>query len=490
MSGGMVVRQGAAPQLKKFFRAQTKLTTRSWRSMCGPGLIATWTHPGELPETSNTDANLVRFPQRWTNTTGRNLRYVRARAVCGDHIAKDHPHDGCPIGQPGVLLQIYLWKNSNSTFEFGTANGVGRLFSPGFRSTGTLDRLQIPGHPPYFHRAEFGAEIFDGDATRVDNMSDYVGNDGPIIWPDQMLSIGLWGVGRPTYPGKDLVVELYMEPTELVISISTPPPTEIANDNFADAIMLTGASAGDLGSNVGYTKESGEPNHAGDAGGASAWWKWTAPEDSDAVTIDLTGSSFATLLGVYTGTAVGSLTEVASDAGSNPDGTSIVSFAATSGTTYYIAVDGASGDTGTILLQLSELLPPGNDNFADAFTLSGTSDSATGTNAGATKETGEPDHAGGPGGASIWWKWTAPATGDATVDLLGSTVPANGNDTLLGVYTGSAVDSLTEVASNEFGNGDGTSIVTFSATSGTIYYIAVDTWDGEPGDIVLNLTMA
>ena len=35
------------------------------------------------------------------------------------------------------------------------------------------------------------------------------------------------------------------------------------------------------------------------------------------------------------------------------------------------------------------------------------------SNCRAHKEPGEPDHAGNPGGRSVWWQWTAPASGGA-----------------------------------------------------------------------------
>jgi hypothetical protein len=46
---------------------------------------------------------------------------------------------------------------------------------------------------------------------------------------------------------------------------------------------------------------------AGDAGGKSVWWRWTAPA-SGPVQVSLSGSAFSTLLAVYTGPTVGSLT--------------------------------------------------------------------------------------------------------------------------------------------------------------------------------------
>src|SRR5262245_40950878 len=63
---------------------------------------------------------------------------------------------------------------------------------------------------------------------------------------------------------------------------------------------------------------------------------------------------------------------------------------------------------------------PANDNFANAIQLVGTNLTAHGSNVNATKERGEPNHAGQPGGKSVWWFWKAPETGYATVSTLGS----------------------------------------------------------------------
>jgi hypothetical protein len=52
------------------------------------------------------------------------------------------------------------------------------------------------------------------------------------------------------------------------------------------------------------------------------------------------------------------------------------------------------------------LSAPGNDNFANAQLLSGSSGSVTGATSGATKETQEPSHArnrgGRPSGTNMW----------------------------------------------------------------------------------------
>ena len=94
----------------------------------------------------------------------------------------------------------------------------------------------------------------------------------------------------------------------------------------------------------------------------------------------------------------------------------------------------------------------------------------TGSTVGATKETGEKNHAGNAGGKSVWFNWTAPAAGSVTIDTIGSNF-----NTLLAAYTGSSVSSVSTVASNnDIGGGVTTSRVTFNVTAGTAYRIAVD----------------
>src|ERR1043165_3640745 len=128
-----------------------------------------------------------------------------------------------------------------------------------------------------------------------------------------------------------------------------------ANNNFANAIPLSGLSVATTGSNLGANKEVGEPNHGFSSGGASVWWTWTAPE-SGLTTIDTFGSSFDTLLGVYTGTAVNQLTTMAGNddyfSGQTFSSQSLVQFGAVAGTIYRIAVDGYSGSRGSIVLHI------------------------------------------------------------------------------------------------------------------------------------------
>ena len=133
-------------------------------------------------------------------------------------------------------------------------------------------------------------------------------------------------------------------------------------------------------------------------------------------------------------------------------------------------------------LNLLDAARPANDPFAGAVLLSGPSGSASGSSLLATPEAGEPQHAGNPGGHSVWWRWTAPAAGQVSLDTHGSDF-----DTLLGVYVGSAVGALQPVAANDNDSGlaDGSSGLLFQAQAGTEYRIAADGANGEAGSLAL-----
>jgi hypothetical protein len=144
-------------------------------------------------------------------------------------------------------------------------------------------------------------------------------------------------------------------------------------------------------------------------------------------------------------------------------------------------------NTTRILVNLRDIKPPHNDDFANRITLSGATVTTTGHNNGATLESGEAnttdDHS---GGASVWWSWTAPTSGRATISTLGSSF-----DTVLGVYTGNDINSLTKIARNDDDTSADTrtSKVSFAAIKGTTYQISVDGYNAASGRIKLSISM-
>jgi hypothetical protein len=114
---------------------------------------------------------------------------------------------------------------------------------------------------------------------------------------------------------------------------------------------------------------------------------------------------------------------------------------------------------------------PSNDNFGSAQVLEGYMGSVSGNNAGATRESGEPNHGSdNPGGRSLWYRWVAPATGMATLSLADTQF-----DTVLAVYTGTSLAELNLIAANDdISDTNKASAATLPVASGTAYYIAID----------------
>ena len=93
-----------------------------------------------------------------------------------------------------------------------------------------------------------------------------------------------------------------------------------------------------------------------------------------------------------------------------------------------------------------------NDDFINAQVIPGTGGKVTGNNSSMTAEPGEPSHALDPTysasdylpACSAWYAWTPSTSGLYFVSTAGSAF-----DTRVAVYTGAAVDALSEVVSND-----------------------------------------
>lgn len=130
--------------------------------------------------------------------------------------------------------------------------------------------------------------------------------------------------------------------------------------------------------------------------------------------------------------------------------------------------------------------PPPNDDFANAAPLrdGGRNDYETGELEEATREAGEPAHAGWANGASVWFRWTAMYTGTARIHAChGNVHPA------VAAYTGSSVGALTLVSSpTDVGGAEFSRCTlgdrggaTLEAVAGQTYAIAVALASGERG---------
>lgn len=145
------------------------------------------------------------------------------------------------------------------------------------------------------------------------------------------------------------------------------------------------------------------------------------------------------------------------------------------------ATDLAGNASRTNILVTYRRPEPPNDHFVNATLLQGNEGTATVSNALATRENGEPRHAGNDGGKSVWWKWWAPSDGVLLLSTEGSDF-----DTLLGLYTGERVDILKTIASNDDAyDGAKFSKVRQTVRSNVVYSIAVDGFNAATGVVQL-----
>jgi hypothetical protein len=349
--------------------------------------------------------------------------------------------------------------------------------------------------------------------------------------------------------------------------IATAQPT---NDNFANRTPILFDNGSISGTLSNATSEAGEPLIPDVSSGQTAWWTWTAPTNG-ILTITSSGTNFNPFVTVYTGNALSELSLVASnnylpcyvylyngdlsECGCHWRMRDEESFHVFSGQQYQICADSpivtdssivlistpvitTNGD-GTLQTAYQESLgpaettniPPGdgvnlalalmpappNDAFDKPIKLAGVRTHIKTSNKGATKEPGEPDHDGNPGGSSVWFAWVAPASGRVTLStneippyVPPTEITINGSGTwvspfycgeltdvdpppqfypLLAAYTGTAVNALVSANCLPMGLEAYPDAVEFDAVKGETYHIAFDGNMGTTGDITLYLAL-
>ncbi|MBS0660779.1 MAG: hypothetical protein JSR82_21380 [Verrucomicrobia bacterium] len=266
-------------------------------------------------------------------------------------------------------------------------------------------------------------------------------------------------------------------------TVRPPDLTRPVNDDFANALLLTGLAASASGSNRDATLETNEVSTL--QATRTVWWKWTAPV-SGSFYVDTFGSDSATVLSVYTGSAVDTLAfqdgRTFSDLGNRAG----LPFLAVAGTTYYFQVGVRAGVTpGQIQLHLAPATIPANDDFASAIDLGSQSPvTVTGNILNGSAEEAEASlpliSTNTPSG-NVWYRWTAPFDGKFLIDVRGSGFAAD-----LGVYTGSSLATLVP-QHQVVGQADGGLYCVLEATANTTYAITVDQGAGSAPNYTLNI---
>lgn len=235
----------------------------------------------------------------------------------------------------------YTW---NTLAINGIGNGVGlsALYANGsLTATPILSQpIGTSGSASYdvSFPAGAGADSIDIDVSLGNSFTDH----------------GASGSFNGTMTITPLIPPTYVTPTCTVMSVKPSPfnyALRPANDDFANAIVLSGANGSLTFDNTYASLEPNEPllanNFECDCDG---WYKWTAPS-TGTVTFDPAGSTLVDdpVIVVYTGTALTNLVKIVEKNQTSPP----FSWIATGGTTYYWRIGGFFDDKGTTHLAWS-----------------------------------------------------------------------------------------------------------------------------------------
>ena len=215
------------------------------------------------------------------------------------------------------------------------------------------------------------------------------------------------------------------------------------------------------------------------------WYCYTATCTGD-VTVSLAGSSYDTMLAVYSGCecypVLQDLIGCNDDSGNTYQ--SEITFAAVAGNQYLIEIGGYANEAGEGLLNINcegvQPPPSSKDDCENAQPVGDVTDLEFDTT-GATFD--------GPGlcmnSPNIWYCYTATCTGDATVSLAGSSY-----DTMLAVYDGCECDPIPDdlIECNDDAGNTYQSEITFAVIAGNEYLIEIGGYASETGEGLLNIS--
>lgn len=219
----------------------------------------------------------------------------------------------------------------------------------------------------------------------------------------------------------------------LVVGTQTAALAAPTNDDISTAIGVESLPFTTTIDTSAATSDETDPTGCYNNG--SVWFSFTPTRDMR-IQADTMGSDYDTVLSVWTGDQ-GSLAQVACNDNYYSQH-SRVALTVTAGTTYrfmagYCCGNGRDGG-GSLRFSVAEVVPPANDNFADAIPVGGLPYANTRDYQAATRETDEPSSCFTPT-ATAWYTYTPTTTGSVTA----RTDPGYAG---IAVYTGSSLAGL------------------------------------------------
>jgi PKD repeat protein len=255
-------------------------------------------------------------------------------------------------------------------------------------------------------------------------------------------------------------------------ALAMPPP----NDSFAAAQDVSAFPFSDSVENGEATTEFGEPQACFFM--PQTVWYVIRPTTDVLLRASMSRSNFSlTNFNIYRGASLGNLSFVNCAAFGNT-----LTFNAQGGSTYYIQAGSIFGAAGALRLDIEQILPPPNDDFAAATAIPSLPFSNRADTTAATSEPNEPTPSCGFGNltGSVWYSFTP----DTSISVSArATSPFI--STAVAVYTGSSLGGLTELKCRNFSG-----LMTFRAEAGTTYYLQAGGLFGSRGPIDFRLSVA
>ncbi|MDB6030054.1 MAG: hypothetical protein JWM16_392, partial [Verrucomicrobiales bacterium] len=304
-----------------------------------------------------------------------------------------------------------------------------------------------------------------------------------------------------------------------VSAVSDPVNIRVGNDDYARRLLLTGTNILVQGNNIWASLEPGEsaiggwPQSYNPFGvGKTLWFTWSAPGNGLMV-VDVFENQHRPVVSILAGDDLSNLTRLSHNGfarcnscdGCVNDTRSQTSLTVTNGQACQIAVDSLDfAGVGQFQFRVRLETPPANDNFATREVLAGTSvDFAVNTTTG-TAEPDEPNPATNAFIHSVWYSWTAPASGRLTISgtspaaaaaspklVIIVSPPCSPHEVpaappfqpVISAFRGENLSALSLVASSD-------SVIAFHTEAGVTYHIAVDGYGGSTGSTNLHLAFS
>lgn len=255
------------------------------------------------------------------------------------------PSGGAQIAYPGQIDQLQLYSRALTFFEM-----IQALVSGPFRTCLQSQGLILRSLPAGGNFALGSKVTLAVDATgtpplqyqwlRNGQTQDGRTNKTLILDPFQLRDAGSYSVVVNDATGNLVTPPVKVAPEATALPFA---------DAFAQRGLITSATGFGVGTNSLASREPNEPLHASRRGGKSIWVTYRPP-GTGTLTLSTAGSTFDTLLAVYTGDQLDQLTLV----GANDDGAagfaSELKLPVQGGSNYAIALDGRSGADGVGVL--------------------------------------------------------------------------------------------------------------------------------------------